>query len=418
MSFGKIIITPSIPTIDENHADNPPPTTTLLSPKSQLSNNISNSLDASSVLRDPIIRGRANSVGGCDSHQLARLNEQKVQFTPISIARARSPRPDEKIPYRLYYCPEMKTIAEQIAKLYPTKIQLGEIRWNRFADGFPDLFIEKSSEIKWYHVVFLASFHHPSVVFEQYSIASVLPKALPKSYKVILPFYPTGTMERVSRPGEVATANSLARILSTIPSCAKGPAQITIFDIHALQNQFYFKDTVLIRLGTCINLLLQRLSLLEDVNNINIAFPDDGAHKRFGDMFHAFPSIVICHKVRDGDKRVVKIKEGDIQGKHIIIVDDLAQSGGTLIECAKELKRAGAEGVSAYVTHAVFPKESWKKFIKPSNSTEINSGDLFNYFWVTDSNPVVTDLLRGKAPFEVLHIANNIAEHILDEVAD
>jgi hypothetical protein len=48
-------------------------------------------------------------------------------------------------------------------------------------------------------------------------------------------------MERVSRLGEVATANTLARVLSTIPVCSKGPAQICIFDIHALQNQFYFK---------------------------------------------------------------------------------------------------------------------------------------------------------------------------------
>lgn len=53
-------------------------------------------------------------------------------------------------------------------------------------------------------------------------------------------------MERVSRLGEVATANTLARLLSTIPTCSKGPAQICIFDIHALQNQFYFK----VRLGT------------------------------------------------------------------------------------------------------------------------------------------------------------------------
>lgn len=76
--------------------------------------------------------------------------------------------------------------------------------------------------------------------FEQFAVITALPKLLPKSFKLFLPFFPTGTMERVSKLGEVATANSLARMLSTIPNCSKGPAQICIFDIHALQNQFYF----------------------------------------------------------------------------------------------------------------------------------------------------------------------------------
>lgn len=208
---------------------------------------------------------------------------------------------------------------------------------------------------------------------------TALPKLLPKSFKLFLPFFPTGTMERVSRLGEVATANTLARILSTVPSCSKGPAQICIFDIHALQNQFYFKDTVLIRLGTCVNLLLERIASLPDRANVNIAFPDDGAAKRFGDLFSDYAAPIICHKIRDGCRRVVKLKEGDVHGRHCIIVDDLVQSGGTMLECAKELLRNGAESVSAYVTHAIFPKESFKQFL----TADLPQGteQTFKHFW-------------------------------------
>ena len=46
---------------------------------------------------------------------------------------------------------------------------------------------------------------------------------------------------------------------------------------------------------------------------------------------------VICTKVRDGDKRIVRLKEGEPRGRHVVIVDDLVQSGGTLIECQKLL---------------------------------------------------------------------------------
>ena len=46
---------------------------------------------------------------------------------------------------------------------------------------------------------------------------------------------------------------------------------------------------------------------------------------------------VICTKVRDGDKRIVRLKEGEPRGRHVVIVDDLVQSGGTLVECQKLL---------------------------------------------------------------------------------
>ena len=50
------------------------------------------------------------------------------------------------------------------------------------------------------------------------------------------------------------------------------------------------------------------------------------------------PWQVICTKVRDGDKRIVRLKEGEARGRHVVIVDDLVQSGSTLLECGKLLK--------------------------------------------------------------------------------
>lgn len=46
---------------------------------------------------------------------------------------------------------------------------------------------------------------------------------------------------------------------------------------------------------------------------------------------------ITCTKVRDGNKRIVQLKEGDPRGRHVVIVDDLVQSGGTLIECQVSL---------------------------------------------------------------------------------
>lgn len=145
--------------------------------------------------------------------------------------------------FKIYYCLEMSQLAQQIVRL-DDRFVLADIQWEHFPDGFPNLFITGAEQIKNYHVCFLANFHSPAVFFEQFSVITALPKLLPKSFKLFLPFFPTGTMERVSRLGEVATANSLARVLSTIPNCSKGPAQICIFDIHALQVRKEEKEEV------------------------------------------------------------------------------------------------------------------------------------------------------------------------------
>ena len=190
--------------------------------------------------------------------------------------------------------------------------------------------------IKQNSCCFLASFHSPSVVFKQLSVIYEIAKYRARNYKIILPYFPTGTMDRISKPGEIATAMSLARMLNATPLCATGPSTIQILDIHALQEIFYFTDNILIQLKSCIWLLLEeiRRNLQLERDIIAIAFPDDGACKRFHSKFHMFEQI-ICEKRRDGDKRVVRVVEGDPAGKHVIIIDDLVQTGGTILECVK-----------------------------------------------------------------------------------
>ena len=116
--------------------------------------------------------------------------------------------------------------------------------------------------------------------------------------------------------------------------------------------------------------------------------------------------IVTCGKTRDGDKRVVNIQDGDCKGKNIVIVDDLVQTGGTLYECGVALKNAGCLSVNAYVTHAVFPKESWKRFLK--------NGDrgVFDKFFLTNSIPTVTDVLPRDDVFEVLDLKQKIIDDL------
>jgi len=302
---------------------------------------------------------------------------------------------------KVLFCPQMADLARQLCEENDV-CQPGEISWKNFRDGFPDLRVKNAAELRNSHLVFLASFDHPAEIFRQLSVIYELPRLSVKSLKVFLPYFSTGTMERVEEEGEIATASTLARMLSHIPGTLSGPVQIIIYDIHALQERFYFSDQVIPRLETAIPLLLNRINKMK---NLAVAFPDQGSWKRFGRMFKDFP-LIIAHKIREKNKRKVTIKEGNPAGKHVIIVDDLVMTGETLIQCRNALMNGGAEKVSAYVTHGVFPGDSWKKFAGPE----------FANFWMTDSCPVKAGLLRGKSPFEILSLAGDFREKILSDI--
>ncbi|XP_027772351.1 ribose-phosphate pyrophosphokinase 4-like isoform X3 [Solanum pennellii] len=280
----------------------------------------------------------------------------------------------------LFYCNEMKDLAERIAS-QSDAIELRNITWRTFEDGFPNLFISNAHGIRGQHVAFLASFNSPGVIFEQLSVIYALPKLFVSSFTLVLPFFPTGTSERMEDEG------------------------VHQIRVSAKKERFYFGDNILPCFESGIPLLLNRLQQLPDSDNISIAFPDDGAWKRFHKQLQHFPMIV-CAKVREGDQRIVRIKEGDPAGRHVVIVDDLVQSGGTLTECQKVLAKHGAQKISAYVTHGIFPNRSWQRFSHDKGGSPENG---MTYFWITDSCPQTVKEVKDKKPFEVLSLAAPIA---------
>jgi hypothetical protein len=114
-------------------------------------------------------------------------------------------------------------------------------------------------------------------------------------------------MERVIVEGEVATANTLARLLSSLPTCGR-TTRVMLYDLHTLQNRFYMSNNAVATMHSTIPLLLAELARQPEGEKFDcIAFPDDGAAKRFGSMFpEAQFHIVVCGKKREGDVRKVR----------------------------------------------------------------------------------------------------------------
>lgn len=262
----------------------------------------------------------------------------------------------------IFYCPSQEKLAEELYR-YNSDNNLSVILWREFPDGFPNLKVLKTYDLVNNDVIFLADFSDPREIFRQLAVIYALPSYGINSLKVVLPYFPTGTMDRATEDGQVVTAKTLARMLSVIPAAAH-PTQIVMFDIHSLQEQFYFSDAVRVRCVSAIDLLLYYLNQTwRDDTDVAIAFPDEGAYKRFGRYFKNYHQIV-CEKRRgENGERLITIKEGNPHSKRVFIVDDLIMSGGTILECAKVLDNRGATKVSAYATHGVFPEKSWTKFV-------------------------------------------------------
>lgn len=339
---------------------------------------------------------------------------------PLKVRRV-SPKKAEKF-YNVLAAPLCERKGRQLEAAAPERFRFFPSRWEKFSDSGTDKIelggFTPMNHIRGSHVLFLADFHSNDAVLSQVNALVTLCESFILSLTIALPYYPHGTMERVDREGEVATASTVARIISHLPSCGS-PARVMMYDLHALQNRYYFHGNASASLHSTVPMLLSTLhadrARMPDAASGRvsaIAFPDDGAAKRFGKLFEqeGFP-IIICGKVRDGDKRIVRIMEGECKDHHVLIVDDLTRSGGTLYQCGKVLRESGAVGVSAFVAHVAMPPEVCKKFFRKG---DLGAGEyaIFDTFYTTDSNPIVADKLPKDDVFRVLDMVPRLMEDL------
>ncbi|KAK9145049.1 hypothetical protein Sjap_004952 [Stephania japonica] len=179
----------------------------------------------------------------------------------------------------LFYCVESEALAWKVAHLSDS-IKLQSINWRSFDDGFPNLFINNAQDIRGQHVAFLASFSSPSVIFEQLSIIFALPRLC---------------------------------LLLRLHLKRKGMLLLHLPWLTDLCLVYHYILPLEINIDLIILPFSMKLVWME-LLGISIAFPDDGDS--------IFPMIV-CNKVREGDKRIVRLKEGNLAAHHVVIVDDL-----------------------------------------------------------------------------------------------
>lgn len=293
--------------------------------------------------------------------------------------------------------PNFDELSKKMVQNRPDKLSLGKISMQNFADGWPNIFIDDVKEkIEHQEVTYIGDFSNPKDFFLNFAAIRWILDYYADKVRVILPYFPVGTMERIETKGEVATAKYFADIMSMLPSGRSQKTSIHIFDIHALVERFLFDSReVNAEIHTAMSLLKK------EMEGKTIVFPDDGAKKRFWKDFDNFDTIV-CSKVRKGNERYIEIKEGNPTWKEVIIIDDLIQTGGTIKETAKKLRELWAVSVSAYATHGVFP-----------NNSHISLASELDSLIVTDSIPENISRAKTLENMKILSIAPLVEKIIM-----
>lgn len=321
----------------------------------------------------------------------------------------------------LFYYPAMEGLARSIADCRGD-IRLGQVQWNHFPDGFPNTFVHAVADIRGQVVVYVASMQTPATLFEELGVIWLLARYLPRALTVVLPFYPTGASDTEEEDGRVATASSLARLFSTVPALTSC-MEIVLFDVHEIQESFYFADHIRPRLETAAHVLVGAIGALD----VAVVFPDDGAHKRFRRFFNGWHVVLCSTRAAGANKKETIVREGGVEGRVCVILDDLIRTGRegggveftrpgrTIRACAKALAQLRPLKIFAVATHGLFGGgmmwilSNYSLAVFPTEAAGDVVGDDIEKIFVSDSCPATTNRLKGLAKFEVVSLAHKIA---------
>lgn len=254
-----------------------------------------------------------------------------------------------------------KYIAESICA--ELGLTLGEKSFIKFSDGeFVPSFDET---VRGEHVYLVQSTFPPSDnLMELLLMIDAAKRA--SAYKVIavIPYFGFARQDRKDKPRVAIGAKVVANMLQ-----AAGVDRVLTMDLHADQIQGFFDVPVDHLYGSTVFVpYIQSLNLPQ----LAIASPDIGGSKRANSWAkYLGTDLVICHKTRERANEIADMKViGEVEGKNVIIVDDMIDTAGTICKAADLLDELGASSVRAVASHAVLSGEAYER-IEASKLTEV-----------------------------------------------
>lgn len=275
-------------------------------------------------------------------------------------------------------------------------IKLGNMQIRKFADGETFVQIEETARNKDTYIIQPTG--RPSSNeswMELFCVIDALKRASAKRITAVIPYYGYSRQDRKNEPRVPITAKLVANLLQ-----ASGVHRVLALDLHAAQIQGFFDIPVDHMLSK--NVFLEKIRKDIDISNAMVVSPDIGGVGRARFIAKTLNlDIAIIDKRRDrANECEVMNVIGNVEGKDAIIIDDIIDTGGTLLKGIKALKDAGMRKIYIFITHAVCSGDAYER---------INASDV-EKLYITDSLKVMTDRLGSK--IEVLSVAPVIANAI------
>jgi ribose-phosphate pyrophosphokinase len=287
-----------------------------------------------------------------------------------------------------------RPLAEEISgalKLFLTK---GVVK--RFADM--EVFVEVQENVRGEDVFVIQSTSFPANdnLMELLILVDALKRASARRITAVMPYFGYARQDRKPGPRTPISAKLVANLIERA-----GVDRVMTLDLHAGQIQGFF-DIPTDNLFAA-PVMVRDIQERYDLSNLVVVSPDVGGVVRARGLAKRINvPIAICDKRREraGESEVMNVI-GDVRGKGCVLIDDIIDSGGTLVNAANALLAEGATEVSAYITHGVLSGGAVDKITRSSLKTLVISDSI---------QP--TEVVRSARNIRVLSIAPLLAEAI------
>ena len=247
-----------------------------------------------------------------------------------------------------------KPLSKDIAKFLKSKLVNSSIR--NFADG--EIYIELNENIRGNSIFIIQSISSPANdnLMELLLCIDALKRSSAKNITAVIPYFGYARQDRKVVPRTSISAKLVSNLITKA-----GADRVVTVDLHAGQIQGFFDIPVDNLFSTPIFARHAKKKIKS--KKIICVAPDVGGTERaraLAKLLNVGLAIVDKRRPKPGQSQVMNVI-GDVTDQTCIIVDDIIDSGGTIVNAAKALKARGAKEVYVYITHGVLTGEAVKK---------------------------------------------------------
>jgi ribose-phosphate pyrophosphokinase len=288
-----------------------------------------------------------------------------------------------------------QALAQEIAQILGT--ELVPTTAYDFANG--ETFVRYEKSVRGVDAFIIQA--HPSPInhwlMEHLLMIDAMKRASAKRITVVAPFFPYARQDKKHKGREPISARLVSDLYATA-----GANRLMSVDLHTPQIQGFFDGPV--DHLWALPLLADYVKTEFGSDNLTVVSPDSG-RVRVADIWadRLATPLAIIHKRRDPDRpNQVQVHElvGEVKGRDCVLVDDMIDTGGTILAAAKALKENGAARVIVAATHGVFSAPASERLSDPAIDRVV----------VTNTLPITPD--KEFANLTVLSIAPLIAKAI------